>query len=290
MPEVTSIYIGSVRVYGTILAPQASVKTANNNIQGQLIVKDFSGNLQVDWVKFKACLPTINHTQKPDTKTEPEPESKPEPKPEPEPEPKPDEKKAPSEPEELPQDKDSDETVTEVVAVTETVQPEIDSDEEVKKGVKVEVPVCENEYPFGIVSNFGAFSFNNFVSSSSDVQGRLAAKNLVDVSSYSINEYIYGGGKFRCDQEPLKSDFPFSLVAGTIKMDNGGIYNGGIAYTNSVDGVVDYIKNSITNNGCQVSKIPNLIDFDEVENNMNKISEELATLSDTKSVNFIFFF
>ena len=292
MPNVTSLYVGNVRVYGTILAPKAYAHSTNNNLQGQIIVKDFNGSLQVDWVKFKACLPIVNGTQKtesegeqtqPETDTEQDNDQNTEQDNDQDDEPD-------TEPEEL--QPDDEENVPEVqVGDNENVEEDTDSENEnneVENDTDSEdennASYCDDDFPFGIVSNFGAFSFNNFIASASDVQGRIAAKNLVDVSSYSINEFFYGGGRFRCDQEPLKSDFPFAVVAGKVKISDAGLYNGGIAYIDNVDGVSNDIQSSIINNGCQIAKIQNLIDFDKVEEKMNKISEELAELADTDSV------
>ncbi|OUM64618.1 hypothetical protein PIROE2DRAFT_60532 [Piromyces sp. E2] len=140
---------------------------------------------------------------------------------------------------------------------------------------------CSSNDPFGIVSNFGAFVFGDFISEGSDVQSRIGCKGKLSVSSYSINQVIYGEGKnYRCDQSPLKEDFQYSVVAGTVEIQNAGLSNGGIAYTNSAKNVVDYIKNNIINNGCKFEKNSNIVDFTKEEERMIEISNKLATLKE----------
>jgi len=142
-----------------------------------------------------------------------------------------------------------------------------------------------DDNPLGIVSKFGAFSFGDFLAYNSDVQGRIASKNLVDVSSYSINEKVYGSNTYKCNQSPLKEDFQFSVVASTVKIINSHLYNGGIAYTNNVDQTDESLKTSIISNGCSITNDSSIIDFDTVESQMNYLSENLAKLEDNGAVN-----
>jgi len=152
-------------------------------------------------------------------------------------------------------------------------------------------PNCkEDEYPFGMVSNFGAFSFNDFIAFNSDVQCRIAAKNYLEVNSYSINEYVYGGNRYSCNQPPLNNDFPYAIVAGRAKIHSSGAFNGGIAYTTSIDEISDDVKNSILNNGCKITNIPNLIDYDSILSNLKIISNNLASIKNTGCVSVIYIY
>ena len=240
MPDVTNLKMDNVRIYGTILAPLAKVIGGHGNLQGQLIVKSFEGPFQIDWVKFVGCLPDIE-----DTPEEPEPE---EPQPE-EPEPVEPEPEEPEEPEE-----------------SET--------EELIEGS------CSSNKPFGIVSNFGAFTFGDFTAEASDVQGRIGCKGKLKVSSYAINQEVYGTNRYKCNESPLKEDFQYAVVAGTVDIQNSGLSNGGIAYTDNADNVVDYIKNDIINNGCKFVKDSSIVNFDKAEEKMTKLTQTLANMED----------
>jgi len=281
MPDVTTITIGNVRIYGTILAPKAYTQAGNNNIQGQIIVKDFTGKLQVDWVKFTSCLPIENRT--PEIEPVPEPEPEPEPESEvPEPEP---------EPEVLEPEPEPEPEVVDPETVLDTEpDSEVDSEPEVEPSTD-DTPICTiDHYPFGVISIFSAFSFNDFTSYDSDVQGRIAAKNHVEVSSCNVNKLLYGDEHSRCDEDPLMSDFQYAVLAGSIKIDNSAVFNGGIAYTNHIDDLTDNVKTSVANNGCTIDKVSN-IDFDAIEVSMNKLSQDLASLEDTENVSIpIIFF
>jgi len=260
MPDVTNLKMDNVRIYGTILAPLAKVIGGHGNLQGQLIVKSFEGPFQIDWVKFVGCLPDIE-----DTPEEPEPE---EPQPE---EPQPEEPE-PEEPE--PEEPQPEEP--------EPVEPEPEEPEEPEESETEELieGSCSSNKPFGIVSNFGAFTFGDFTAEASDVQGRIGCKGKLKVSSYAINQEVYGTNRYKCNESPLKEDFQYAVVAGTVDIQNSGLSNGGIAYTDNADNVVDYIKNDIINNGCKFVKDSSIVNFDKAEEKMTKLTQTLANMED----------
>jgi len=141
--------------------------------------------------------------------------------------------------------------------------------------------ICKtDDDPLGIISNFGAFSFGDFIAYNSDVQGRIAAKNLVDVSSYAINQEVYGSKRYKCNESPLKNDFQFAVVAGTVKIVNSGLSNGGIAYSNNVDQTDESLKENIINNGCSIINDSSIVNFDAVEKQMNTLSQNISKLED----------
>jgi len=270
-PNAKNIKIENVDIFGSIIAPNADVEIINGELRGQVI----SESLKMTWVNMNDLVIFNGDIKNNDSQSISLGNI--------------------VNGDESTQSEDDGEIVQNVIQTNDQNNvPNVVTD-----SVPITIPGtgtggnpnCKvDEFPLGIVSNFGAFSFNSFIASSSDVQGRIAAKNVVDVSQYSINEILYGGKRYRCDEDPLNRDFPYAVVAGTVKINDAGLYNGGIAYTDNVNGVSNDIKSSIINNGCQISKIPNLIDFDEVERNMNKISEDLATLPSTGSVSLLIYF
>lgn len=52
----TSLEINDVAVWGSILAPDASVNGGNGVINGQLFAKSFNGSTQSNWVPFRGCI------------------------------------------------------------------------------------------------------------------------------------------------------------------------------------------------------------------------------------------
>lgn len=151
--------------------------------------------------------------------------------------------------------------------------------------------ICKtDDDPLGIISNFGAFSFGDFIAYNSDVQGRIAAKNLVDVSSYAINQEVYGSKRYKCNESPLKNDFQFAVVAGTVKIVNSGLSNGGIAYSNNVDQTDESLKENIINNGCSIINDSSIVNFDAVEKQMNTLSQNISKLEDNGAVRYILFY
>ncbi len=168
------------------------------------------------------------------------------------------------------------------------VEPESDieptnSDSELEPGEQ-----CSSDNPLGVVSNFGAFTFGDFTSSGSDVQGRVGCKGKLSVTGYSINKEVYGSGKnngFKCNEGPLKNDYQYAIVAGTLDIQNSGIYNGGIVYIDNDDKLADNIKKDVTDNGCKYIKSFSIIDFDDEERKMIELSKKLGELKDTESVN-----
>jgi len=244
MPDVNTIRSSVDTIYGSIVAPKAYFTAEKGTIQGQIIVKNLNGPLEVEWVPFDGCIPVDS----PDVIIDPviEPDSDIE------------DEQINSEPESEPENYDLN-------------------------------GQCSSDNPLGVVSNFGAFTFGDFTGMGSDVQGRVGCKGKLSVTGYAINQEVYGTGnnnRFKCNEGPLKDDFQYAIVAGTLSIQNSGVSNGGIIYGDNDDDVVDYIKNNVINDGCKYHNDPSISDFfDKQENNMIDLSKKLGKLEDTNSVN-----
>jgi choice-of-anchor A domain-containing protein len=150
---------------------------------------------------------------------------------------------------------------------------------------------CSTE-AFGMAQPFNGFFFGDFTGTSSDVQGRLAAKGTVNISGgYQNGGFIYDPVKHNeqtnldCTDEKMKGDIKYAIVAGTLNFRDGGeIINGGVAYQNSVD-IPGYIKEAIERHKCTVEK-KNVIDFDKEKQNLTSLSKKLGNMkANTKTTN-----
>jgi choice-of-anchor A domain-containing protein len=56
MYEATSVYMSSIAVQGSVLAPYATVDGGGGNIDGQLICKYLKGGLEYHPYFFTGCL------------------------------------------------------------------------------------------------------------------------------------------------------------------------------------------------------------------------------------------
>ena len=300
-PNASYIKIENTNIYGTILAPSADIIINNGEIKGQIIGKSlsvtwpnmnevaiFDGKVKNNNGDSISIIKLIDISQDSDNEVD---------------------DGDTNDVEEVPDDHDDDDEAVE----DGDDEDDDDDNEAVEDGddegeengdnddnnddIPKENPIPHNldgstcktsSNPLGVISSFGVFSFNDFKAYNSDVQGRVAAKNILEVTSYSINEAVYGGNRYRCDESPLKEDFPFAVVAGTVKISNSGVGNGGIAYIDNADYLDSELKKNIMSNGCSVIKDAYL-DFDFIEKNVNILSKQLATLNDNGVVCIFFF-
>ena len=148
---------------------------------------------------------------------------------------------------------------------------------------------CSTEI-FGMAQSFNAFFFEDFTGISSDVQGRLAAKGAVDISGgYQSGAYTYDPvahskiSNHNCDDDHMKGDVQFAIVAGSVKFhDNGEILNGGVAYQDSVD-IPSTIKETIEGHNCSIEQT-SFIDFEKEKQSLTALSQKVGNMNENAKV------
>ncbi|KAG4104222.1 hypothetical protein H8356DRAFT_1640614 [Neocallimastix lanati (nom. inval.)] len=141
-----------------------------------------------------------------------------------------------------------------------------------------------------MAQSFNAFFFEDFTGISSDVQGRLAAKGAVDISGgYQSGAYTYDPvahskiSNHNCDDDHMKGDVQFAIVAGSVKFhDNGEILNGGVAYQDSVD-IPSTIKETIEGHNCSIEQT-SFIDFEKEKQSLTALSQKVGNMNENAKV------
>ena len=129
---------------------------------------------------------------------------------------------------------------------------------------------------FGSAQPYNALVFNNFIANASDVEGRLAAGQNIQLTSYAIAQKL----------TESSSDDPVLIAGGDIHFDNGKAYFGSILAAGSTDKVSESVRNGMAS-GARVEANASLpIDFAQVQTELTQLSASLAALEPTGEVEF----
>ncbi|KAI3659413.1 hypothetical protein MP638_000172 [Amoeboaphelidium occidentale] len=141
--------------------------------------------------------------------------------------------------------------------------------------------VPQNEQPpcvqFGSWFDFNAVFHEDFVGSTSDVQGKLAAGGDIDVrAGFSVGDQLVHLEGAAClpGPEPL-----VTIAGGSIKWPSGRNYYGNAAVGNLAETAVGMIFENVKS--CDLKYLPNYFPFNALRQSMIALSEGFCSLSDT---------
>jgi len=138
---------------------------------------------------------------------------------------------------------------------------------------------CEFGNPFGdVASLFSGFFFGNYISSSSEVIGRLAVGgNCTLNGGYGIGT---GLPPFTCNNAPPGFWLDNLIVGEILNWQNGRLHVGNIIFGNPASSVSDSVRNGLAA-GCQVELVPDRLNFTAIEQQLLALSNALADLPAT---------
>lgn len=119
--------------------------------------------------------------------------------------------------------------------------------------------------PFGVASRFNMFAFEDFISATSSVEGRLATGGNFNIIYYGIGNKL-----------PAAPLTDVVLIGGNVTFPNGKIYNGNLLAGGSIAGVSSGVRNSLAPGARLVGNTSLPISFNAERAYLEELSRSIA--------------